>query len=282
MHTFAMLSAVTYNLHGFNQGSLLLNELCKRFDIIAIQELWLCDFDDYKLTIFNDLFMGFTWSAMTEKISNGILIGRPFGGIGLLVRRSPNVSVSTIEVHHLCRCVANMLPFPGGFRLLFIIVYLPCQSSDAAYKTDLADCLGFIENFVISYPCDAVMVLGDFNFNCDANCNASEFMGFTDELKLVCCESLGVGQVPYTYYQESSGKQSVIDHIFVDVGLSNSVCDYRIFDECVNLSDHCPVVCQLFLDVESNNSHSTTRSRVCNNANRSLGGIKVICKGTMI
>jgi len=52
-----------------------------------------------------------------------------------------------------------------------------------------------------------------------------------------------------------------------------NVCDYRIFDECVNMSDHCPVVCKLFLDVECNNSHFTTRSRVslCNNANRSLG-----------
>lgn len=36
---------VTYNLHGFNQGKIMLKELCDRFDIITVQEHWLCGYD---------------------------------------------------------------------------------------------------------------------------------------------------------------------------------------------------------------------------------------------
>ena len=47
------LNFVTYNLFSFNQGNLLLNELCNRFDKIAIQEHWLGDVDLDKIIHFH-------------------------------------------------------------------------------------------------------------------------------------------------------------------------------------------------------------------------------------
>ena len=50
------LQVVTYNLHGFNQGQVLLNNLCDNFDIIAVQEHWLTDHDLNKFCIFVQIF----------------------------------------------------------------------------------------------------------------------------------------------------------------------------------------------------------------------------------
>jgi len=83
------LRLVTYNLHGFNQGSILLNDLCNNFDLIAVQEHWLSTPELHKLINFNNNFQGFAWSAMSDKLQNGILVGRPFGGLGLLVNKFP-------------------------------------------------------------------------------------------------------------------------------------------------------------------------------------------------
>jgi len=69
------LQVVTYNLHGFNQGQVLLNNLCDNFDIIAVQEHWLSDRELNKLSLFRHDFQGLAWSAMTDRLSNSILMG---------------------------------------------------------------------------------------------------------------------------------------------------------------------------------------------------------------
>ena len=240
----------TYNLHGFNQGQLLLQELCERFEIIAVQEHWLGNYDLHKLVNFHDDFKCLAWSAMTDKLESSILRGRPYGGIGLLIRKSLNVLISQIQVHHSCRCVVCLLTFPSGFKLLLSVVYFPCNNAGGDYVSVLLDCLGFIEQCIDSSKFDGAMLLGDLNFDCETASDRGGlhiFRQFAEDKNMVCCDSLGFGKIPYTYFQEMSGKHSAIDHIFVDTNLSSCTVSYDIFDECVNLSDHWPVVCTLNL-----------------------------------
>lgn len=242
---------VTYNLHGFNQGKIMLKELCDRFDIITVQEHWLCGYDLDKLVNFHDQFSCLAWSAMTDKVEGGILNGRPYGGIGLLIRKSLNVTVSQIQVHHSCRSVVCLLTFSNGFKLLLITVYFPCNYSSKDYVSVLLECLGFIEQCIDSCKCDGVMLLGDLNFDCvPVSCRSGfqHFKAFANDKKLVCCGELGFDKNPYTYFQESSGNHSVIDHVFVDTSLAKRIGGYGIFDACINLSDHWPVVCTLTFD----------------------------------
>jgi len=49
--------------------------------------------------------------AMCDKIQNGILSGRPFGGLGVLIRKSLRVNVTVLEVMANCRCVALKCTF---------------------------------------------------------------------------------------------------------------------------------------------------------------------------
>ena len=76
---------VTFNLHGFNQGSSYLVELLKCNDIICVQEHWLASNDFCKLIDLDSNFTVICFSSMEEVLSRGPLRGRPFGGLLFLL-----------------------------------------------------------------------------------------------------------------------------------------------------------------------------------------------------
>jgi len=100
---------------------------------------------------------------MTERLSNGVLMGRPFEGIGLLVKKALNIKIRRVAVHSQLRCAVNMLEFVNGFKLLLSIVYFPCSYTDA-YESELLEIIGFTEQCVSCNPADVVIMLGDMNF----------------------------------------------------------------------------------------------------------------------
>jgi hypothetical protein len=81
------LTVCSYNLHGFNQGKSLLVDLCDSCDIIMVQEHWLLPKDLDMINNFNCNFVGVSSSAMGNVIGKGVLKGRPFGGVGMLVNK---------------------------------------------------------------------------------------------------------------------------------------------------------------------------------------------------
>jgi len=84
----AVVKTVSYNMHGFNSGLSLLHEMCKTYDIILIQEHWLQSSELEKLNMIDCNFSSLAESAMDTKCANGIIHGRPFGGTGILWRKS--------------------------------------------------------------------------------------------------------------------------------------------------------------------------------------------------
>ena len=58
------LTVVSYNLHGFNQGTILLKSLCSTRDILFVQEHWLAPFDLDKLNAVNPNMICFASTAM--------------------------------------------------------------------------------------------------------------------------------------------------------------------------------------------------------------------------
>ena len=75
------LKIVSFNMHGFNQGCVAIDELINNYapDIFLIQEHWLTPANLSKLDVFSNYF-AFGSSAMSDTIESGILRGRPFGG----------------------------------------------------------------------------------------------------------------------------------------------------------------------------------------------------------
>ena len=185
---------------------------------------------------------------MNDKMEKGLMVGRPFGGLGFLVRKKLNIRTKVVAIHGACRCLAVNLIFPNEYKLLVLITYLPCYSSDASYKDSLLDCIGFMENCIVCTSYDAVTVIGDMNFECiDSSNGYNLFKTFADDYSLIDCDLLVMNKIEYTYYQEGSDKSSFIDHIFVDKKLQNCIIKYDIVDSGSNLSDHLPITCVIAL-----------------------------------
>ena len=68
-----MLRIITYNCYNIKNSIQDICDLCNSYDLIFLQEIW-SDFE------------GFGTTAMG--ISNGIMSGRPYGGVAVLVRKS--------------------------------------------------------------------------------------------------------------------------------------------------------------------------------------------------
>ena len=74
-------------MHGFNNGHPVLKDLCAENDFIFVQEHWLMSSHLSKFNNMHDNFLFYGVSAMDSACSKGILRGRPFGGVGVLVRK---------------------------------------------------------------------------------------------------------------------------------------------------------------------------------------------------
>jgi len=57
-----------------------------------------------------------------------------------------------------------------------------------------------------------------------------------------------VSDVRYTYFQDFTGNNSLIDHI-ISSRLAHNVSEYTVCEGFANLSDHLPVLCNLTVSV---------------------------------
>src|SRR3989442_12741761 len=156
---------VTFNLHGFNQGSSYLVELLKCNDIICVQEHWLSSNDFCKLTNLDSNFTVLCSSSMEEVLSRGPLRGRPFGGIAVFIR---NAFIKKLEIISMSeRSIILQIN-----NILLLNVYLPCNDENI-----FADVLGDISEFIANKDKSALytVVAGEFNFFFHVVCRVGYF-----------------------------------------------------------------------------------------------------------
>jgi len=87
-------------MHGYNQCAENVRDLIRTLhpDVIALQEHWLTPANLVKLDQLSDDYFVFATSAMSECIVQGPLIGRPFGGTGILINNKyATVTTNTIS-----------------------------------------------------------------------------------------------------------------------------------------------------------------------------------------
>ena len=117
----ALIKIVSYNMHGFNQGYAAIDLLIssENPDIFFCQEHWLTPanlqkFDDH----FPDFFP-IGCSAMSDRVQSGMLIGRPFGGVMILVNERLRNLTKTI-------CCEERFVIIKIADYLCVNIYLPC------------------------------------------------------------------------------------------------------------------------------------------------------------
>ena len=95
------------------------------------------------------------------------------------------------------------------------------------------------------------MILGDMNFECNTkNTGYNLFLNLCNDINIGRADLICGSDIKYTYLQDSTGKNSIIDHIFVSSRLVNDILEYTACESIVNLSDHLPVACNLAVPVQ--------------------------------
>ena len=80
-----MIKVTTYNCQGLKNSLQDVSDLCQQYDIIFLQETWLFNFELHILSNISHDFEGFGVSSIDD--SMGILRGRPYWGMVILVRK---------------------------------------------------------------------------------------------------------------------------------------------------------------------------------------------------
>ena len=120
------LRLLTFNLHGFKNSWDYLRELMGVYDIIFVQEHWLLPTELSLLENLNSDFIVYAKSSMEEKIRQGVLTGRPFGGVAVLVRRSLCNVVTFCGASSNGRVICIKL-MCRGLTMLIFGCYFPCS-----------------------------------------------------------------------------------------------------------------------------------------------------------
>ena len=158
----------SYNMHGFNNGLPMMQDICKSADIILIQEHWLQTSELNKLNLIDRNFSSLAVSAMDIKSGDGILRGRPFGGTGILWRKSLVNDGLHIKLIDKDKVDGRYITVMLSNKLLITCVYLPCHNSSTAYTVELSAICAHLESILDKHADCYHIMAGDFNFECNS------------------------------------------------------------------------------------------------------------------
>jgi exonuclease III len=230
------IKIVTFNLHGFNQGRCLVEDLCSEFDLLFLQEHWLAPFELDKFANCFPKMVCYASSSMDTIISRGILKGRPFGGVAVLVSERLKNQVKLVKK-------ADRFIILRLNDTALINVYLPCQSG-VNWQDEAINCISSIDNELQSLNCNSIIMGGDMNIDFNRRHPLTACIdSFCNKFKLKIIDDKLSGNLKSSFIVEASGASSLIDHFAISDILLDRVVSTCIIDSGINLSDHCPVTC---------------------------------------
>jgi len=211
--------------------------------IIAVQEHWLHDSNLQLLNNIHPDFVGFSISAMSERLRTSVYCGQPYGGVGFLWRKTISSSVIIGTTATSGRCLSLALSLDCSMVVNIATVYFPCYSTSISYSIDLSECLSFLEE-MLDDGLPAV-ILGDMNFSCDlSNDGYRQCYSALSRYNVFNCDECiddGVGTC-VTYCNQGLQQSSFLDHVFVSNSIRHHINGAEIHDTGVNLSDHIPII----------------------------------------
>jgi len=239
---FDLFSLVTYNLGGLNQGSTMLSHICEKInpDVIFVQEHWQNTQNLSKILNFSSCYVGYGISAMDSSNKEKILVGRPYGGTAILLKR--NLSTFAELLFNSDRVVIIRL-----YNYIIINVYLPYKSSTSLAISD--SILSELSGILSLYPDHHLIFGGDLNCSIhDKTPDAISLQNFMTNHDLICNDYNLTSRNIFTYNHATLNHHSYVDFVATAKYLNNFLLNYDIVDTEVNLSDHTPVILRFKAD----------------------------------
>lgn len=165
---------------------------------------------------------------MTQAVETGILRGRPFGGVGLLVSN---------KLRHVTHSIMSndRIAVISVDNLIIYSVYFPCSGSPDR-ELICGDIIDNLINLRLQHPNSEFIIAGDFNTDLDSNDSvANAINNFVNNYSLFRCDCLAANIVLPTYCN-SSFHTSTIDFM-LSLTVANFI-DFVVLDPDVNFSDH--------------------------------------------
>ena len=244
----AELKIVTYNCKHFNGLFKIeyMSEVFKKCDFMLIQEHWLYDvnFDNAFSNLDKESTVCFEGKSAMP--SNVIRQGRPHGGCVILWKSSIKYNVTPVDTISV-RLTCVKITVNENYELLLFNVYMPCDDrARHGNVLEFQDILAEITVIMHRYNIDNVIIGGDYNTSFDRQTPQSEeLIAFCDAEEFTPCCKLSCSQISYTYECLHTGSRSEIDHVIVSNNLKEMVCDYVVFDDVDNMSDHLAVMVEV-------------------------------------
>lgn len=235
------LTVISFNMHGFSQGFPTVRDLCKSVnpDLFLLQEHWLSPsgLDKFNKT-FPDYFT-FGTSAMSDAVESGVLRGRPYGGVSILVRNEWR-SITRF-LYSSDRCLLLKIS-----DMLIVNVYLPCTGTEDRMLI-IDDILCNIENYMYEHSSCSILIGGDLNCDLDSPSQAADLIrNFMSDHCLTRCDKLTGSAKINTYINGALGFGSCIDYFLTSC--SKNVVKFEVIDDGSNLSDHLPIIVSCHCD----------------------------------
>jgi len=181
-------------------------------------------------------YLCFGSSAMNNSVQQGVLRGRPYGGVMTLVSNKFQKITKVI-------CATERFVVVAVGSTLFVNVYFPCVGSVdrmCVYEEVIDNLSACLNNFA-TYK---LVIGGDFNTDLDKSCPVSSLLGcFMTTYKLYRCDLLFPDNRNATFFNDALGIESYIDYFIVSDACT--VLSFKVMELDINMSDHRPVAVRL-------------------------------------
>ncbi len=231
---FNHIRICSYNCKNVKSSVTEIRSLCDKCDILLLQETWLLDQELSFLSGLHSEFYGRGVSSMDSSV--GIHHGRPYGGLGILWRKSLNAlcSISLMDDSRLMGIDINI----DSTVLSLLNVYLPYDDG-----TNLGEFQSYLAKIACKlgdshYAC----AIGDYNANisCQNHRFGTELISFSSRDNLLLSDKLLAPTDTFTFISEAHGTVSWIDHIVSTVNMHSIVENINVDYSCIS-SEHFPV-----------------------------------------
>ena len=232
------LTLCTFNCRSAKSSINEIASLCQSCDVVFLQEHWLLHNELDILSNIHPDFLSLGHSSVDA--SQGLLLGRPFGGTCILYNKALSNLVVFVETSNP-RISALMLKSKLG-PVLLVSVYMPTDYGNNDCFEDYVELCS--ELSALFSECDAVQMIIAGDFNCQPGSRFFPVLqNFIDEHNMILSDIKRLSDV-FTFYNVESHYYSWIDHIACSSSIDSLIERCEVRYEYIT-SDHKPVLFKL-------------------------------------
>jgi len=191
-------------------------------DLLFLQETWLLPRD--VSPVLSNIHDDYLCTGVSGMPSNVVLQGRPYGGLGILWKKSLAAKVKVITTNHNRLCAVT-LQLANRESLLLLNCYMPTDTrSTVMVSPDFELCVNTLDEIIQTCDADHIIVGGDINVDLRRNSsNLGHMLQFACNNNLCFLWDHQLSPDDYTFSSSAMSNGSRIDHFLVTTWINSNV-----------------------------------------------------------